>query len=37
MNETEQLKSFIKNLGIDLVGIADLNALKGIPTGWARF
>ncbi|NIM11871.1 MAG: 4Fe-4S dicluster domain-containing protein [Candidatus Aminicenantes bacterium] len=33
MSETEQLKSFIKKLGIDLVGIADLKALKEIPTG----
>ncbi len=33
MNGTEHLKSFIKNLGIDRVGIVDLKVLKGIPTG----
>jgi len=33
MNETEHLKTFIKNLGIDRVGIVDLRTLKGIPTG----
>ena len=33
MSETEKLKSFIKNLGIDVVGIADLKPLKGMPSG----
>lgn len=33
MNETEKLKTFIRNLGIDLVGIADLQPLKEMPSG----
>lgn len=33
MTETEKLKSFIRNLGIDVVGIADLNLLAEMPTG----
>jgi len=33
MNESEHLKSFITDLGIDRVGIVDLKVLKGIPTG----
>lgn len=32
-DETEQLISFVRDLGIDLVGIADLNTLKGMPLG----
>ena len=31
--DAEQLKSFVRDLGIDLVGIADLNTLKGMPLG----
>lgn len=33
MNETEKLKSFIRNLGIDAVGIADLKLVAGMTTG----
>ncbi len=32
-SETQRLKLFIRNLGIDLVGIADLERLAGIPVG----
>jgi epoxyqueuosine reductase len=32
-DEAEELKSFIKGLGVDLVGIADLYSLKGMPLG----
>ncbi len=32
-SETENLKSFIRTLGVDLVGIADLNPLEGMPIG----
>jgi epoxyqueuosine reductase QueG len=32
-DKAEELKSFIKGLGIDLVGIADLQSLKGMPLG----
>lgn len=31
--EEEELKSFIKGMGVDLVGIADLHSLKGMPLG----
>lgn len=31
--DTEQLISFVRDLGIDLVGIADLKTLKGMPLG----
>jgi len=33
--ETDDLRSFVRNLGIDLVGIADLKLLKGMPFGIA--
>lgn len=33
ISETEQLKAFVLSLGIDLVGIADLEALAGMPAG----
>ena len=33
MSETENLKSFIKSLDVDAVGIADLSQLKGMPSG----
>jgi epoxyqueuosine reductase len=32
-DEAEELKSFVKGLGVDLVGIADLHSLKGMPLG----
>jgi len=32
-DKAEELKQFIKGLGVDLVGIADLNSLKGMPLG----
>lgn len=32
-DEAEELKSFVKGLGVDLVGIADLPSLKGMPLG----
>jgi len=32
-DKAEELKSFIKGLGVDLVGIADLYSLKGMPLG----
>ncbi len=32
-SESENLKSFVKNLGIDLVGVTDLGFLKGMPLG----
>jgi len=32
-NETGSLKSFIRNLRVDLVGITDLKLLKGMPMG----
>lgn len=32
-DEAEELKSFVKGLGVDLVGIADLYSLKGMPLG----
>ena len=32
-DEAEELKSFVKGLGVDLVGIADLPSLKGMPSG----
>jgi epoxyqueuosine reductase len=31
--KAEEFKSFVKGLGIDLVGIADLYSLKGMPLG----
>ncbi len=31
--ESGNLKSFVKNLGIDLVGVTDLGFLKGMPLG----
>jgi epoxyqueuosine reductase QueG len=33
MTATEKLKSFVLNLGIELVGIADITVLKGMPVG----
>ncbi len=30
---TQSLKSFIRGLGVDLVGVADLYGLEGMPTG----
>jgi len=33
MKNTESIKAFIRNLGVDLVGICDLNPLKEMPTG----
>ena len=33
IQNTKELKSFITNLGIDLVGVADLQTLKGMPIG----
>ena len=33
LEKTEELKSLIRKLGIDLVGIADLYSLKGMPLG----
>lgn len=33
VDKTEELKSFVKGLGVDLVGIADLHSLKGMPLG----
>ena len=32
-DEAEGLKSFVMGLGVDIVGIADLHALKGLPIG----
>ncbi len=32
-DEAEELKSFVKGLGVDLIGIADLYSLKGMPLG----
>ena len=32
-DEAEELKSFVKGLGVDLVGIADLHSLKSMPLG----
>ena len=32
-DEEEKLKSFVKGMGVDLVGIADLHSLKGMPLG----
>jgi NAD-dependent dihydropyrimidine dehydrogenase PreA subunit len=32
-DKAAELKSFIKELGVDLVGIADLHSLKGMPLG----
>jgi NAD-dependent dihydropyrimidine dehydrogenase PreA subunit len=31
--EAEELKSFVKGLGVDLVGIADVHSLNGMPLG----
>ena len=31
--EEEELKSFVKEMGVDLFGIADLHSLKGMPLG----
>lgn len=31
--KADELKSFIKGLGVDLVGIANLHSLKGMPLG----
>ncbi len=33
VSETENLKSFIRALEVNLVGIADLNQLEGMPIG----
>jgi epoxyqueuosine reductase QueG len=35
LNETEKLKSFARSRGVDLVGIADLGMLEGMPVGTA--
>jgi epoxyqueuosine reductase len=32
-DKAEKLKAFAKELGVDLVGIADLHSLKGMPLG----
>ncbi|MBU0494418.1 MAG: 4Fe-4S dicluster domain-containing protein [Chloroflexi bacterium] len=32
-SETERLKSFVQGRGIDLVGVADLSQLAGMPSG----
>jgi epoxyqueuosine reductase len=32
-DEAEDLKSFVRELGVDLVGITDLYSLKGMPLG----
>jgi len=32
-DKAEEMKSFVKGLGVDLVGIADLHSLKGMPLG----
>jgi epoxyqueuosine reductase len=32
-DKAEELKSFVKRLGVDLVGIADLHSLQGMPLG----
>jgi epoxyqueuosine reductase QueG len=32
MNNTEHLRTFIKNLGVDHIRIADLRTLNGVPT-----
>ena len=32
-SNSQTLKSYIRNLGIELVGIADLNRLRGMPLG----
>jgi epoxyqueuosine reductase QueG len=34
-SETGHLKRYVKNLGVDLVGIANLRLLEGMPTGIA--
>ena len=31
--ETESLKTFVRNLGIDLVGVANLGSFEGTPIG----
>ena len=33
MRETSYLKSFVRDLGVDLVGVADLRRLEGMPVG----
>ncbi len=33
VSETEHVKSIVRNLGIDLVGVADLRTLLGMPFG----
>lgn len=33
MLETDHIKSFVRKLGIDLVGVADMTTLKGMPLG----
>jgi hypothetical protein len=32
--ETESLKTFVRSLGIDLVGVANLGSLAGMPIGY---
>jgi ferredoxin len=32
-DEEEELKSFVKEMGVDLLGIADMHSLKGMPLG----
>jgi hypothetical protein len=31
--KTEPLRSFVRHLGIDLIGIANLRTLEGMPLG----
>jgi epoxyqueuosine reductase len=33
MEQTEDLVTFVKDLGVDLVGVADLGRLQGMPVG----
>lgn len=33
MNKTTDLKAFVRGLGVDLVGVADLGRLVGMPVG----
>jgi len=33
ITSSNNLKAFVRNLGIDLVGIADLRRLDGMPIG----
>jgi hypothetical protein len=31
--ETEGLKTFVRSIGIDLIGVANLGSLEGMPIG----